>query len=170
MLWYNLAQHLTWLPLVIGPVYLTYLVFMRKITRTALLPYSAQQVFDLVNDVASYPQFLPWCGGSEVLSSSDSEMMAKITIAKAGIKQTFETCNHLVPGQRIQMNLVDGPFKSLRGEWEFKVLDVDACKILFEIEFEVSSGLLNAAIGSIFEHIANTLVDSFCERAKQIYS
>ena len=143
---------------------------MKKITRTALLPYSAQQVFDLVNDVNAYPQFLPWCGGAEVVAESDSEMTAKVTIAKAGIKQTFETRNHLVPGHRIQMNLVDGPFKSLRGEWEFKVLDVDACKILFEVEFEVNSGLLNAAIGPIFEQIANTLVDSFCERAKQVYS
>ncbi|MEA3405354.1 MAG: type II toxin-antitoxin system RatA family toxin [Pseudomonadota bacterium] len=142
---------------------------MKKITRTALLPYSAKQVFDLVNDVASYPEFLPWCGGSEVLSETDSEMNAKVTIAKAGIKQTFETRNHLVQGQRIEMHLVDGPFKSLRGEWEFKVLDVDACKILFEVEFEVSSGILNAAIGPIFEQIANTLVDSFCERAKQVY-
>jgi ribosome-associated toxin RatA of RatAB toxin-antitoxin module len=74
-----------------------------------------------------------------------------------------------VPGQRIEMQLLDGPFKSLRGEWNFKVLDVDACKILFEVEFEVNSGLLNAAIGPIFEQIANTLVDAFCERAKQVY-
>ncbi len=142
---------------------------MKKITRTALLPYSAQQVFDLVNDVAAYPEFLPWCGGAEVLSESASEMQAKVTIAKAGISQTFATRNHLVPGKRIEMHLVDGPFKSLRGEWEFKVLDVDACKILFEVEFEVSSGILNAAIGPIFEQISNTMVDSFCERAKQVY-
>jgi ribosome-associated toxin RatA of RatAB toxin-antitoxin module len=142
---------------------------MKKITRTALLPYSAQQVYDLVNDVAAYPQFLPWCGGSQVLSASEFEMQAQVTIAKAGIKQTFTTCNHLVPGQRIEMQLLDGPFKSLRGEWNFKVLDVDACKILFEVEFEVNSGLLNAAIGPIFEQIANTLVDAFCERAKQVY-
>lgn len=143
---------------------------MKKITRTALLPYSAQQVFDLVNDVASYPEFLPWCGDAEVVSQTEFEMQAKVTIARAGIKQTFSTRNHLVPGQRIEMNLVDGPFKALKGEWEFKVLDVDACKISFEVEFEVSSGLLNAAIGPIFEQIANTLVDAFCERAKQVYA
>jgi len=143
---------------------------MKKIARSALLPYSAQQVYDLVNDVASYPDFLPWCGGAEVFSASDYEMEAGVTIAKAGIKQTFITKNHLVPGQRIEMHLVDGPFKSLKGEWEFKVLDVDACKIQFEVEFEVSSGLLSAAIGPIFEQIASTLVDSFCERAKQVYS
>ncbi|WP_029407311.1 type II toxin-antitoxin system RatA family toxin [Thiomicrorhabdus sp. Milos-T2] len=143
---------------------------MKKIARTALLPYSAQQVFDLVNDVKSYPEFLPWCGGSEVISQTDVEMDASVTIAKAGIKQTFKTHNHLVPGERIEMHLIEGPFKALRGEWEFKVLDVDACKIIFEVEFEVSSGILNAAIGPIFEYIAATMVDSFCERAKQIYA
>ena len=143
---------------------------MKKISRTALLPYSAQQVFDLVNDVGAYPEFLPWCGGSEVVSETDSEMVARVTISKVGIKQTFETRNHIVPGQRIEMHLVDGPFKRLRGEWQFKALDIDACKIQFEVVFEVKSGLLNAAIGPIFEQIANTFVDSFCERAKQVYA
>lgn len=142
---------------------------MKKITRTALLPYSAQQMYDLVNDVASYPEFLPWCGGAEVLQQEHSSMRASVTIAKAGIKQTFTTENHLVAGKRIEMQLVDGPFKSMRGEWEFKPLDKDACKILFEIEFEVSSGILNMAIGPIFEQIASTMVDSFCERAKQVF-
>ncbi|WP_319381441.1 type II toxin-antitoxin system RatA family toxin [Thiomicrorhabdus sp.] len=143
---------------------------MKKIARTALLPYSARKMYDLVNDVERYPEFLPWCGGAKVLSASDYEMEASVTIAKAGIKQNFQTRNHLTPGQRIEMQLVDGPFKYLKGEWEFKVLDVDACKIQFEIEFEMSSGLLSAAIGPIFEHIASTLVDSFCERAKQVYA
>ncbi len=142
---------------------------MKKIARSALLPYSAQQVYDIVNDVARYPEFLPWCGGAEVFSESEHEMQAGVTIAKAGIKQTFVTKNHLVPGQRIEMHLVDGPFKSLKGEWEFKALDVDACKIHFEVEFEVSSGLLSMAIGPLFEQIASTMVDSFCERAKQVY-
>ena len=142
---------------------------MKKIARTALLPYSAEKIFAIVNNVAAYPGFLPWCGESEVISETSSEMIASVTIAKAGIKQKFQTKNHLVPGQRIEMQLVDGPFKYLRGEWNFKVLDEEACKIQFEVEFEVSSGLLNAAIGPIFEQISTTLVDSFCERAKQVY-
>ncbi|MBO1926742.1 type II toxin-antitoxin system RatA family toxin [Thiomicrorhabdus sp. 6S2-11] len=142
---------------------------MKTITRTALLPYSAKQMYDLVNDVPSYPQFLPWCGGAKVLQQDASSMQASVTIAKAGIKQTFTTNNHLVDGKRIEMQLIDGPFKSMHGEWEFKVLDEDACKILFEIEFEVSNGILNMALGPIFEQIASTMVDSFCERAKQIY-
>ncbi len=143
---------------------------MKKITRTALLPYSVKQMYDIVNDVAGYPDFLPWCGDSEIISVTDLEMVASVTIAKAGIRQTFKTRNHLVPNERIEMHLLEGPFKSLKGEWSFKVLDVDACKIKFEVEFEVSNGLFNVAIGPIFEHIASTLVDSFSERAKQIYS
>lgn len=142
---------------------------MKKITRTALLPYSAKQMYDLVNDVAAYPEFLPWCDKAEVLQQDSSSMQASVTISKAGIKQAFTTNNHLVEAKRIEMHLVDGPFKSMRGEWEFKALDKDACKVLFEIEFEVSSGILNLAIGPIFEQIASTLVDSFCERAKQVY-
>lgn len=142
---------------------------MKKIARTALLPYSAKQMYDIVNDVADYPNFLPWCGEAEVVLVTDLEMIASVTIAKAGIRQTFKTRNHLVPNERIEMHLLEGPFKSLKGEWSFKVLDVDACKIQFEVEFEVSNGLFNAAIGPIFEHIASTLVDSFCERAKQVY-
>ncbi len=143
---------------------------MKKISRTALLPYSAKQMYDIVNDVADYSNFLPWCGDSEIVSVSELEMIASVTIAKAGIRQTFKTRNHLVPNERIEMHLLEGPFKALKGEWSFKVLDVDACKIQFEVEFEVSNGLLNAAIGPIFEHIASTLVDSFCERAKQMYA
>ncbi|MCF6299196.1 MAG: type II toxin-antitoxin system RatA family toxin [Thiomicrorhabdus sp.] len=142
---------------------------MKKISRTALLPYSALQVYNLVNDVASYPEFLPWCGAAEVVFETESEMVAKVTIAKAGLQQTFETRNHLVPGERIEMHLVEGPFKYLRGEWVFKSLGEDACKIQFEVEFEVSSGVLNMALGTVFEHISSTLVDSFCERAKVIY-
>lgn len=142
---------------------------MKKITRSALLPYSAQKMYDLVNAVDQYPQFLPWCGGAQINHATQTFMQASVTIAKAGISQTFETENHLTPNQRIEMKLLDGPFKFLHGEWTFKALDEEACKIVFDIEFEMKSGLLNMAIGPIFEQIASTLVDSFVERAKQIY-
>lgn len=142
---------------------------MKKISRTALLPYSALQMYHIVNDVATYPEFLPWCGGAEVLSEVASEMVAKVTIAKAGLCQTFETKNVLVLGESIEMQLIEGPFKTLTGGWTFKPLDESACKIQFEVAFEVSNGVLNMAIGTVFEHIASTLVDSFCERAKTVY-
>jgi len=142
---------------------------MKKVSRTALLPYSALQMYNLVNDVAAYPEFLPWCGAAEVVSEVDREMVAKVTIAKAGLSQTFETKNYLTPGEKIEMHLLEGPFKHLEGEWLFKPLDENACKIQFEVAFEVNNGVLNIAIGTMFEHISSTLVDSFCERAKVIY-
>lgn len=142
---------------------------MKKISRNALLPYSAEAMFILVNDVASYPEFLPWCGGSEVIHANDKEMTASVTIAKAGLSQTFTTQNHIHHGEQIVMELLDGPFSSLNAVWQFKVLDEHACKISFDVEFEVKNALLNAAIGTVFEQIASTLVQSFCERAKQVY-
>jgi len=96
-------------------------------------------------------------------------MVARVTISKAGLSQTFETKNYLTLGERIEMHLLEGPFKLLEGEWVFKPLDEKACKIQFEVAFEVSHGVLNMAIGTVFEHISSTLVDSFCERAKVIY-
>ncbi|WP_024851345.1 type II toxin-antitoxin system RatA family toxin [Hydrogenovibrio kuenenii] len=142
---------------------------MKKIIRSALLPYSALEVYNIVNDVAAYPEFLPWCGGSEVIESNETMMVASVTIAKAGLKQTFVTQNTLKPGESIKMQLVEGPFSHLAGEWVFKVLDERACKITFELAFEVSHPLLKAALGAVFEQIASTMVQSFCERAKQIY-
>ena len=86
-----------------------------RIQRSALLPYPAQALFDLVNDVASYPQFLPWCSASEVLEVSETHMLASLEVAKGGIGQRFVTRNALLPGQRIEMNLQEGPFTSLNG-------------------------------------------------------
>jgi len=92
------------------------------IQRSALLPYPAQALFDMVNDVASYPQFLPWCSATEVLSSSETEMHASMTVAKAGLSQRFMTRNALDLGKRIEMTLEEGPFSHLHGIWEFKAL------------------------------------------------
>ena len=141
---------------------------MKTIQRSALLPYSAQRVYELVNDVASYPEFLPWCGGAQVVSMQSAQMVASVTIAKAGIKQTFTTQNTLYEGERIEMSLLDGPFQSLTGQWVFKPLAEDACKITFEVSFEMKAGLLSKVLGPIFEQIATTMVDSFCKRAKQV--
>ncbi len=142
---------------------------MKKISKTALLPYSAKKIYDLVNDVEAYPDFLPWCGSSKLLSSSPDEMKASITIAKAGMNKSFTTINRLQDSKKIEITLAEGPFKSLTGVWEFKALDNNDCKILLNVEFEVGNSLLNIATGHIFEQIASTLVDSFCKRAKQVY-
>jgi ribosome-associated toxin RatA of RatAB toxin-antitoxin module len=142
---------------------------MKKITRTALLHYSAQQMYQIVNDVASYPEFLPWCGGAQVHRETDVEMQASIHISKLGIKKTFSTLNHLTPNERIEMRLLEGPFSYLQGEWVFKALGETACKISFEIEFEVGNGFMGNLLSGVFEQIAGTLVESFVARAKQLY-
>ncbi|MBB3104079.1 type II toxin-antitoxin system RatA family toxin [Azomonas macrocytogenes] len=139
------------------------------IHRSALLPYPAQALFDMVNDVASYSEFLPWCSASEVLSASETEMHASMTVAKAGFSQHFLTHNKLQPGERIEMNLTEGPFRHLHGIWEFKSLGEKACKITLDLRFDYAGPLVKMTLGPLFNHAANTLVDAFCERAKQLY-
>ena len=140
-----------------------------RIQRSALLPYPAQALFDLVNDVASYPQFLPWCRASEVLEVSETHMLASLEVAKGSIGQRFVTRNVLLPGQRIEMNLQEGPFTSLHGVWEFKALGDKACKISLDLTFDYAGPLVKATLGPLFTQAANTMVDAFCQRAKQLY-
>ncbi|QLF94134.1 type II toxin-antitoxin system RatA family toxin [Pseudomonas sp. ABC1] len=139
------------------------------IQRSALLPYPAQALFDMVNDVASYPRFLPWCSATEVFFADESEMRASMTVAKAGMSQTFRTHNELEPGKRIEMRLEEGPFSQLNGVWEFKALGDKACKISLDLTFEYAGPLVRATLGPLFNQAANTLVDAFCERAKALY-
>ncbi len=138
---------------------------MMCIQRSALLPVSAQVLYDLVNDVASYPQFLPWCDSSEVLEVSAEQMTARLTIAKGGVNQSFVTRNTLVPGERIEMNLVEGPFSRLNGVWHFKALGEHACKISLDLSFDYAGTLAKATLGPLFNQAANTMVDAFCQRA-----
>ena len=140
-----------------------------RIQRSALLPYPAQALYDLVNDVASYPQFLPWCRASEVLEVSETHMLASLEVAKGGIGQRFVTRNVLLPGQRIEMNLQEGPFSSLNGVWEFKALGDKACKISLDLTFDYAGPLVRATLGPLFNQATNTMVDAFCQRAKQLY-
>jgi ribosome-associated toxin RatA of RatAB toxin-antitoxin module len=134
-----------------------------RILRSALLPYPAQALYDLVNDVASYPQFLPWCSASEVLAVSEVEMRASLTVAKGSLSQRFMTRNRLVPGQSIEMQLEEGPFSQLQGVWEFKALGDKA------LTFDYAGPLVKATLGPLFNQAANTLVDAFCQRAKQLH-
>ncbi|QTN46919.1 type II toxin-antitoxin system RatA family toxin [Ectopseudomonas mendocina] len=140
-----------------------------RIQRSALLPYPAKALYDLVNDVASYPQFLPWCSASEILEASETHMLASLEVAKGGIGQRFVTRNVLLPGQRIEMNLQEGPFTSLNGVWEFKALGDKACKISLDLTFDYAGPLVRATLGPLFNQAANTMVDAFCQRAKQLY-
>lgn len=142
---------------------------MTRIKRSALLPFPAERLFDLVNRVEHYPEFLPWCTKAEIISETDELMRARLTVGKAGLHQSFTTRNELVPGKRIDMRLEDGPFTELHGVWEFQALSEQACKITLDLKFNYSGALVRATLGPLFNHAANTMVEAFSKRAQELY-
>lgn len=141
---------------------------MTTLNRSALVMHSAQQMFDLVNDVEQYPQFLNGCVGAEILEQSDSHMVAKLSLRKAGISTEFVTRNTLSAPNTIDMQLEAGPLDKLQGCWRFTALREDACKVEMELEFAVSA-LTSMAIGGLFGQVAGSMVAAFVERADKIY-
>lgn len=142
---------------------------MHKVQRSVLVPYSREQMFDLVADVAKYPEFMPWCGGATVQSQDEHGMQASIVISIAGVRQTFTTRNeHNYPGL-ITFHLVDGPFSELTGTWEFQELAEDACKVVYTMEYAFSSRALEMVVGPVFNRIASSFIDSFTQRAQVCY-
>ncbi|RBW43422.1 ubiquinone-binding protein [Psychromonas sp. B3M02] len=142
---------------------------MAQVSRSALLMYSAQEMYQLVNDVNAYPEFLPGCSATEVLVDETNLMKASIKVSKAGIGQTFITENQLIPGKSISMNLVEGPFKHLTGGWTFTALDDQACKVSLDLQFEFSSSIIELAFGRVFHELVGSMVKSFSNRAKTVY-
>ncbi|CAI0696777.1 Ribosome association toxin RatA [Serratia quinivorans] len=143
---------------------------MPQISRSALVPFSAEQMYQLVNDVHSYPDFLPGCTGSRVINASNNEMTAAVDVAKAGISKTFTTRNTLLDNQSINMQLVDGPFRSLMGGWHFTPLSPEACKVELHLDFEFTNKLIELAFGKVFKELAGNMVQAFTQRAKEVYS
>jgi coenzyme Q-binding protein COQ10 len=139
------------------------------IHRSALVPYSAQEMYDLVADIPSYPQFLPWCGGARIVSREQDAVVASIDIAYSGIHKTFTTRNLLQNGKMMEIRLLDGPFSFLQGFWNFTVLDPKASKIALDLEFEVANRLVSVVLTPVFSSVANQLVDSFHQRARSLY-
>lgn len=142
---------------------------MPVVSKSALVLHSAAQMYDLVSDFESYPEFLPWCSGSRVISSSETEVCGELEVSRIGITQRFSTCNVLEKNQRMEIVLKEGPFRKLEGEWIFTHLRDDASKVELMLEFEFASKLIDTAFGRIFDHIANTLVEAFCKRADEVY-
>jgi len=140
-----------------------------SVNRSALVNYSAQQMFDLVNDIEAYPQYMDGCVGAKVLKRDSDWLEARLELSKAGVSQSFVTRNQLQAPESMSMTLVDGPFKYLKGCWRFTALNETACKVSFDLEFELQSKLLGMAVGKLFEAVASKQVDALCERAKQIY-
>ena len=140
------------------------------VTKTVLVGYSAEQMFALVDAVETYPQFLPWCSGTDVAYRDDTRMRATIHINYHGAKQSFTTENTKEPPSSLKVKLVEGPFRILDGEWRFFPLNEHACKIDFRLHYEFASKLLERLVGPVFGYIANTMVDAFVKRADKIYA
>ena len=140
-----------------------------QIDKSALVMHSAERMFQIVNDIARYPEFLPWCAGAEIHEQNAGQVTASLQIAKGGVSHTLTTCNRLSMPEAIEMSLVDGPFRNLTGRWHFKPLADNACKVMLRLEFEFSGSLSRMAAGTVFSQAATTMVDAFCRRADDVY-
>ncbi|MDN3378144.1 MULTISPECIES: type II toxin-antitoxin system RatA family toxin [unclassified Pseudoalteromonas] len=142
---------------------------MPQIEKSALVMYSSKEMFNLVNDVDAYPEFLPHCSDAKIVTQQANTMTASLEISKAGIKKWFTTQNTFADENTVTLRLVDGPFKSLQGQWHFRTLDESACKVELRLEFEFSSKLIELAFGKIFNDVAKNMVNAFTQRAKDVY-
>ena len=142
---------------------------MVAVVRSALLPHSARQMFELVNDIEQYPLFLPHCKSARVLSRSDDELVGELSLGRAGIRQQFVTRNRLRPPEAIDMELVEGDFSHFQAQWRFDSLDEGSCKVSLQMDFEFRSVLVNLAVGKLFRDTASVMVDAMVERAAAVY-
>lgn len=142
---------------------------MAVVNKSVLIERTPAQMFELVDRVEDYPLFLPWCGGIDLHERTDSSTVATIRINYHGLKSHFATANTKTAPSRMDMTLKDGPFRKMDGSWQFIALGETACKIEFRLHYEFASPLLEKALGPVFNHIANTFVESFVKRAQVVY-
>lgn len=142
---------------------------MPHVNKSALVQFSAKQMYQLVDNVDEYHTFLPWCSESNEEKREGGFVIGSVTISKGGVNKKFTTKNILHKYTLIEIQLVDGPFKRLHGNWRFDELKEDACKVSLDLEYEFSSRLLGLVVGPVFNQVANTMVDSFVKQAKIVY-
>ncbi|MCH7830392.1 MAG: type II toxin-antitoxin system RatA family toxin [Proteobacteria bacterium] len=142
---------------------------MRKVSRSALVPYSASEMYALVENVAAYPEFLPWCTGATEHSRDADVVEVSLELRRGGITKTFRTRNSLQPGVAMSITLVGGPFRQLSGGWRFEQLGEEGSKVSLNLEFEFRNRVTDAVFGRYFEDICNSLIDAFTSRAHKIY-
>ena len=142
---------------------------MRKVNRSALVPHRARDMFALVDDVAAYPEFLPWCNSAKVHNRTADIVEATLELQKGTLSKSFTTRNQRREFESIELELVDGPFKHLSGGWRFRDLGDEGSKVSLELEFEFRSRAVDLMFGSFFEDTCNALVDAFSKRAAVVY-
>jgi ribosome-associated toxin RatA of RatAB toxin-antitoxin module len=141
-----------------------------QIRRSAIVGYSAAQMYALVNDIDAYPRRFAWCANASVLTRDPNELTARLELRVAGMSQGFTTRNRLEPPQRIVMHLVEGPFRTLTGEWNFTALGDAGCKVSLALDFDYSGRLMAPVMRMGFEKLADRLVDEFCREAERAYA
>jgi len=146
---------------------------MKHVKKSVLLWYSPREMYELVVDVQAYPAFLPWCEKAELLDQDGEGMTARLHLAYAGLRHAFTTRNTHVQDESVEMALVDGPFSMLDGQWRFMPIaaagTMPACRIEFDLAYAFNSAALEAVLSPVFDRVANTFVDSFVQRAEQVY-
>ena len=142
---------------------------MRTIERSALVPYKPEQMYALVHDIERYPEFVPWVARATVLSRSATEVVGRLEMERAGLRETFTTRNHLEPPHRIDLTLVEGPFKLLEGRWSFEPIADRGTRIALLMRFEFANPLASMLLSRSFEKSCNQLVDAFVARARSNY-
>jgi ribosome-associated toxin RatA of RatAB toxin-antitoxin module len=139
------------------------------VERSALVTFTPAQMYALVNDVARYPEFLPWCVSSRVTEVSPTTRLATVNVAKGPVRMQFTTRNSLLPDREILMELAEGPFSRLAGEWRFDAVGEHGSRVLFRLDFEFKSRMVAAAFNAMFQSVCDSIVDAFVLRAKNIY-
>ncbi len=142
---------------------------MTTIHKSSDVPFSAEQMYALVNDIEAYPEFLPWCSEATIFQEGTHSLTATVSLQSGKIKQAFTTDNIMQPGSSIEVKLVKGPFKHLSGIWHFKDLTESQCRITLDMSFEFNNRIIKMALNKIFSKIVNSLVDAFTKRAQQLY-
>lgn len=142
---------------------------MPVVATRAQVDYTPEEMYQLVNDVSSYPKYIPFCSETRVFLSEKTRMKAAITMVKGPLRLSFTTENVLDPGRSIAMRLSQGPFRSLRGLWGFREIKEGGCEISFRLEFEFSNALLGMAFGGFFKEVGESMVAAFCRQAKIRY-
>ena len=142
---------------------------MQRVNKSVLVPYDRARMFALVDDVESYPAFLPWCGGATVLERREGGKTARLDIDYHGVRAHFTTDNENRPPESIVVTLKDGPFRHLHGEWRFRALAENAAKVEFELSYQFANTMIEKLVGPVFNHIANTFIDAFVRRAERLY-
>lgn len=142
---------------------------MSMIHRSAIVPYSTEQMYALVNDIARYQEFVPYCVSSRVHEKSDEMVHATLTLSAKGFRKSFTTLNRLQKNKMMGIELIDGPFKNLEGFWKFETQDDAHSIVILDLTFELSNKIFSAMFGPVFQQVAEKLVDAFEKRAAQVY-